>query len=483
MSKKIKKSDIEVTDQLRRRNLMSQLDDRLGVFSKNINEFTIDIRHQFANTYYQVEQIRDRSAEVSVHMDDTNHSFEKVSTSVNRLLEKMNAETQDIEQLQHSFAEFQGTNQRSRENSVDVFNALNQVKTSVDQGMKDFGSLLELIDMTAGFFTSISKDMLGLTEKMQGVGNVIEEVSDIASQTNMLALNASIEAARAGEAGRGFTVVAQEIGKLAQQSQLAVERIEKTLRALADQTFTINHTITEKMEDVRTQAQDAKSSVASMNQIVTTSEEAQEKMTELIEESKNQAHIEQTVSHVLGNIISLFDTITTITSDIHSYNQTLQNKATGIMSLLDENKKQSHEIFDSIRAYTESVTLDDQMKQSIRAAQEAMTSVTNPKEFFVRENNSVSRQRLKKQVKEHPAFDLLCVLDSEGFSIVSSIDEEDGVMNFKNRDYFIIAMEGKDYVSKPYLSTDTYRYTVAVSSPVYDGNQVIGVLMADVAIG
>ena len=71
-----------------------------------------------------------------------------------------------------------------------------------------------------------------LMEKNPETINVIDFITDIAEETNLLGLNAAIEAARAGEQGRGFAVVAEEVRKLAEQSREATERIQRTLNEM-----------------------------------------------------------------------------------------------------------------------------------------------------------------------------------------------------------------------------------------------------------
>ena len=108
--------------------------------------------------------------------------------------------------------------------------------------------------------------MTRINDASQQVGNIISEIEDIASQTNLLSLNASIEAARAGEAGRGFSVVADQIRQLAEQSANSAAEtrtlIETSLNAIADGSKTVdivNDSINRVVEGMEQIAQSSKS--------------------------------------------------------------------------------------------------------------------------------------------------------------------------------------------------------------------------------
>ena len=128
--------------------------------------------------------------------------------TVNQAIERVNVNAKDIEHL----------SEQGAENSLQVKERAASLKEMTAEVSDSANSMYE--DVWAN-----SKEALEKAQAVERINELTQNIMEISSQTNLLALNASIEAARAGEAGKGFAVVATEIGKLASQTQDAVEDI------------------------------------------------------------------------------------------------------------------------------------------------------------------------------------------------------------------------------------------------------------------
>jgi len=107
-----------------------------------------------------------------------------------------------------------------------------QAKNKAEEGSRTVDRVVQGIGEVQKQALGLKEDMTTLGQQAQGIGQVMNVISDIADQTNLLALNAAIEAARAGDAGRGFAVVADEVRKLAEKTMTATKEVGDSIGAV-----------------------------------------------------------------------------------------------------------------------------------------------------------------------------------------------------------------------------------------------------------
>ncbi|HWU84746.1 MAG TPA: methyl-accepting chemotaxis protein [Rhodocyclaceae bacterium] len=156
-----------------------------------------------------------------------------------------------------------------------------------------------------------SKRIKRLGESSQEIGEIVELISDITEQTNVLALNAAIQAASAGEAGRGFTVVAEEVQRLAERSAEATKQIAAIVKTIQTDTHDAVSAMENSTQNVVEGAQLSDAAGQALEEISTVSQNLAQLIESISGDTQKQASVATEVAKLMQNILQITEQTTT----------------------------------------------------------------------------------------------------------------------------------------------------------------------------
>lgn len=242
--------------------------------------------------------------------------------------------------------------QTVRENVQAVEGMAEGAKTSAHEGMDAMENLKKRAEETTRITKQIILDIEELSEETKKIQSIVVAIDDIASQTNLLSLNASIEAARAGEAGRGFAVVAEEIRKLAEQSAEEAGAIGRIIASITAKTEGTVQNVRTADEVVTQQGNAVVETMSEFEKIGGNVEEIAERMANIREYVTEMEEAEKHTLAAIESISAVAEETSAASEDVERMSNTSKTSAEELNTVVLSLKKEAKALAEELGAFT-----------------------------------------------------------------------------------------------------------------------------------
>ena len=300
---------------------------------------TLELLSKLENTMGGIDKntgvLNNSIEKCNVNINMVKEISENVVSAVNEMTNGITMQADNVNNISQTIINTGNTVEQSKEISRKIVNVSEVVNNDVTEGALQIKEMDKQMSIIKNAVQSSLDTVISLQKQMSDIDKFLAGIKNIAEQTNLLALNASIEASRAGEAGRGFSVVAKEVAKLAEESNRTVEDIYKIIKSTSTTTSV-----------ALGEAQKGNEAVNMGDQIAQKLYRTFENLTSVFEELN--LHISKQ-SNVISDVKDTFTVVDTEVQNIAAVSEEYAATTEEILSVIHEQNNKISEIVQEIQ--------------------------------------------------------------------------------------------------------------------------------------
>lgn len=276
--------------------------DEIGLLILSLNRMVKDLRNMVGQVRGSSSQLASSSEELAAGAEQSTNASEQVARISQQNAASMERQIVGFQETSNSISEMSVSIQEITKSSLEMKEVTEKANLLTTEGEQSVGNIVRQLNEVNVTVESAAKAIQLLEDRSIEIRNIIGMITNIAEQTNLLALNAAIEAARAGEHGKGFAVVADEVRKLAEESKSSAELIHTMVEGIQKETNQAVQAMNSSNNHVFDVLEDSKKTRSAFSEIAETMEQATGKVINVANLLEKLSSLSIQITNVISNV-------------------------------------------------------------------------------------------------------------------------------------------------------------------------------------